>query len=501
MINSYVLNGESCGSVLELIKVNDVTYVYENRNLSGISDENNPVLRNITCEFESGRITAVTGSNGSGKTTLMRLITGVLKPQKGEIYIDNISIANMDIFDIGRLAGYVYQEPERQLFCATVREEIGYALRNEVIDKEESDRRIDEQLQRFGLEKLAERYPGQLSRGEKQRVMLAVVMAMRTRYLILDEPTSGLDMNARQRLGEMLMEIRSKGCGIVVVSHDRGFIEKYADSEIRLDMLNMREQYSDESKNYPVRCKSNGVFSLAGIDPRVKLFTTALLSTLAVLSGNELRLSAYLSALLVIMAAGGVSLREAVRRASGMFRLIICIFVLQCVFTRSGEVLVKICGFTVITSDGVHTALAVCIRLLILTCSALVLMSGESRDYIPAFTQLHIPYEIVFMLMITLRFLPILHEEIREVLTAVQMRGTRIKNAPIKDRADTYLRVMIPIISAAIKHTENINSAMISRAFRAMPDRTCMRRLRLNIRDIFAAIVSAAVFLLITILL
>ena len=86
-------------------------------------------------------------------------------------------------------------------------------------------------------------------------------------------------------------------------------------------------------------------------------------------------------------------------------------------------------------------------------------------------------------------------------MKCLQMRGSRIKNAPIKDRADTYLRVMIPIISAAIKHTENINSAMISRAFRAMPDRTCMRRLRLNICDIFAAIVSAAVFLLITILL
>ncbi len=207
-----------------MISLENVSYTYPR------SDA--PVLSGYSCSFECGEITAITGENGCGKTTLTKLIVGMLRPDSGVVRLDGADNKAMDLFDIGRLVGYVFQDPRRQLFCATVYDEIAYGLKNMKLPSDEIEEKTAYYMDLFRLAKYRNLYPGKLSQGEKQRLVLAAVLAMGTRYVILDEPTTGLDMCSRSELGELLLKIKADGKGVVFVSHERSFIETYADREL-----------------------------------------------------------------------------------------------------------------------------------------------------------------------------------------------------------------------------------------------------------------------------
>ena len=191
----------------------------------------NDVLSGLSGSFSPGECVAVTGKNGCGKTTMVRLICGILRPTAGKITVDGGNTAKMDLFSIGRLVGCVFQDPSRQLFCTSVEEEVRFGLVNMGLPEEEIAEKTARYLKFFRLEHLAAAFPGTLSQGERQRVVLAAVLAMGTRYLLLDEPTSGLDMRARDELGEALAELTRQGCGVIFVSHERPFIERWAGRE------------------------------------------------------------------------------------------------------------------------------------------------------------------------------------------------------------------------------------------------------------------------------
>jgi energy-coupling factor transport system ATP-binding protein len=190
------------------------------------------VLDGFSAGFPTGAVTAVTGDNGCGKTTLVRLLTGVERPRAGRVTVDGDDLAPMSLAQIGRLVGCVFQNPARQLFCTSVREEMAYGLRAQGLDDDTVDARTREYLGFFGLLDHLDAFPLHLSHGEKQRLMLAVVLAMGPRYLVLDEPTTGLDLARRRSLGDELRQLADAGRGIVVVSHERGFVARYADAEV-----------------------------------------------------------------------------------------------------------------------------------------------------------------------------------------------------------------------------------------------------------------------------
>ncbi len=190
------------------------------------------VLHNYSAVFEKGEIVALTGANGCGKTTLTRLIAGIVKPSSGEVLIAGQSTRALSLFEIGQRVGYLFQDPARQLFCDTVESEIAFGLRNMGKDQAEIARISEEFMAEMGLLPLRKAFPGTLSQGEKQRVVLACVLSMGAPYLVLDEPTNGLDMHARQILKDRLKQIRcERGCGMLIVSHDRAFIGAVADRE------------------------------------------------------------------------------------------------------------------------------------------------------------------------------------------------------------------------------------------------------------------------------
>ncbi len=194
-----------------------------------------PVFHGLSASFSAGGITAITGPNGCGKTTLVKLVTGVERPTAGHIAIDGERTEGLSLARIGRLAGCVLQNPSRQLFCTSVAEEVAFGLREMRLPEEEVEERARRALHAFGLLELSQQLPATLSHGQKQRLMLAAVLALRPPYLVLDEPTTGLDLVRRRELGERLKRLAHEdGCGIVLVSHERRFVSRYADEELAL---------------------------------------------------------------------------------------------------------------------------------------------------------------------------------------------------------------------------------------------------------------------------
>ena len=223
--------------------------------------------------------------------------------------------------------------------------------------------------------------------------------------------------------------------------------------------------------------------TLARFDPRVKLMLMACISTLAVVWRDPLWLAGLLCATGAVLAWGGVGVVQAVVRARSVLQVIAVLFVVQCLFLRSGARLVSLDGVTLVTVAGLSAALGVTLRLLILVFSALILLTGDTRDYLLALVQCKVPYEIAFMVMTALHFLPILREEAQDVYYAVQMRGTDLSRAGPIAKLRVYRRIALPILAGAIKRAETTSVAMEARAFRAFPERTFLRRLELARRD------------------
>jgi energy-coupling factor transport system ATP-binding protein len=195
-----------------------------------------PVLADFSASFPRGALTAVVGPNGCGKTTFAKLLVGILHPSEGRILVDGEPTAGLSLAETGRKIGLVLQQPERQLFCVTVRDEMDFGLKYLGLSAEETLRRREEYLSYFGLSRYEDRFPFELSMGEKQRLVIAAVLALRPDYLVLDEPTSSLDLGRRRELGKLLTRIRTEWhVGIAVVSHDERFLADFADGRISME--------------------------------------------------------------------------------------------------------------------------------------------------------------------------------------------------------------------------------------------------------------------------
>jgi energy-coupling factor transport system ATP-binding protein len=194
------------------------------------------VLDGFSACFPSAGITALTGRNGSGKTTLSRIIMGILKPETGTVTVDGEDTGDLSLAEMGRRIGYVMQNPARQIFSTSVREEMLYGLQNTGLSGDEAEERMRDYLARFELSGREDDFPFYLSQGEKQRLVLAAVLAMRPGWLMLDEPTASLDYERRRQLGEQLLRVRDElSCSVIIISHDRDFVDSYADGVVVME--------------------------------------------------------------------------------------------------------------------------------------------------------------------------------------------------------------------------------------------------------------------------
>lgn len=190
-------------------------------------------LDDVSVSIDKGEIVAVIGHTGSGKSTLVQHLNGLLKPDAGQVAVDDVNLAGKDAATkkARQLVGMVFQYPEHQIFAETVYEDIAFGPRNRGFQPEEVDKQVREAMAFVGLdfETFAKRSPFQLSGGQMRRVAIAGVVAMNPDYLVLDEPSAGLDPRSRNAVFKEIMALhQSRGIAIVLVTHSMEEAVKYA---------------------------------------------------------------------------------------------------------------------------------------------------------------------------------------------------------------------------------------------------------------------------------
>ncbi len=193
------------------------------------------LFNNITLSFNLGEQVAIIGQNGSGKTTFVKLLNGMLKPQRGRIKISGESTSDKSIADIATKVGFVFQNPNQMLFTNTVEKELALSLLRLKIGKKEQDVRINEMLSFFNLEQYRTTHPRNLSRGEKQKLALATVLIQEPQAIILDEPFSGIDFKQRENLTKYIRILSEEGKLIILITHNIDSILENCSRVIALD--------------------------------------------------------------------------------------------------------------------------------------------------------------------------------------------------------------------------------------------------------------------------
>lgn len=201
-----------------MILIEDVHFSYE-----GIYT----ALRGTSLQIDRGERVAIMGANGAGKTTLIKHLNGLLRPQRGRVFIDGRDAMEQSVAELSRVVGLVWQNPDHQLFLESVRKEVMFGLKNLGFTNEEADERCERTLKSLGLEGVAERSPFALSGGERKRVALASVLATEPQVLALDEPTIGQDARQKETLAEMLVDMNKSGRTVIVVTHDVEFVVEH----------------------------------------------------------------------------------------------------------------------------------------------------------------------------------------------------------------------------------------------------------------------------------
>ena len=178
------------------------------------------IFRNVNFTIHEGEFIAVGGKNGCGKTTITRLLVGLEKAAEGHIRYNGKDITSMPPSKRGQFIGYVFQQPDRQMFRPTVATEVAFGPESLGRSKDEVTHIVDEVLDRCGISHLRDEYPPTLRRGEKQRVAIASALAMQSNILILDEPTSGQDGKETKELLALLRQLNSEGITILLASQN-----------------------------------------------------------------------------------------------------------------------------------------------------------------------------------------------------------------------------------------------------------------------------------------
>ena len=191
-------------------------------------------VRDLSFAIEDGEFVALIGSNGAGKSTVSRLANGLLHPQSGSVLVDGADTSQTKTSAIARKVGFLFQNPDRQICQNTVREEIAFGPKVQGVSEEEIARRTEEMLDTFHLD--GDWFPFTRSRGERQRIALASVLACHPKMVILDEPTTGLDYRECIRIMDYITEKnRKEGLTVLMVSHDMELVQEYADRVLVLN--------------------------------------------------------------------------------------------------------------------------------------------------------------------------------------------------------------------------------------------------------------------------
>ena len=179
-----------------------------------------PALKEVSLTVAAGDFIGLAGRNGSGKTTLTRIMVGLAKPVFGQVLLDGKNTIQCGPAVMARAIGYVFQNPDRQIFRDTVAQEVAFGPEQMDWSDNERTQAVADALRMTGLESVAAAYPRGLTRSFRQRIAIASALALKPRLLILDEPTSGQDAEEKSQLMKLLDELNQQGIGVILVTHD-----------------------------------------------------------------------------------------------------------------------------------------------------------------------------------------------------------------------------------------------------------------------------------------
>ena len=198
----------------------------EFRDVHASYDATTPILKGVSFAIEDGEFVAFVGTNGAGKSTTMRLANGLIKPNAGEVLVDGVPTTRLATSELARRVGFLFQNPDSQICCGTVRDELMFGFRALGRDDAETRRRVDKTIEHFGF--AADDDPFLLNRGTRQLLALASIVVLEPPVIILDEPTTGLDYQECLRVMDVIEELHAKGTTVIMVCHDMEVVADYA---------------------------------------------------------------------------------------------------------------------------------------------------------------------------------------------------------------------------------------------------------------------------------
>jgi energy-coupling factor transporter ATP-binding protein EcfA2 len=246
---------EGLGRSTSVLEVQDVTHRYPN----GVE-----ALRGVSLRFTPGEAVAIVGQNGSGKTTLVKHFNGLLRPDRGDVRIDGRSTKRDRVDQLAATVGFVFQNPDDQLFERTVEREASFGPRNLGQDATTIRRRVDWSLEAVGLTEVAATNPYDLDLSRRKLVSLAAVLAMNPAILVLDEPTTGQDPLGSARVGAVVRRMRDAGRAVIAITHDMEFAANHFD---RVVIMRQGTVIADGLPSELLAVANQGLLGTTGLTP------------------------------------------------------------------------------------------------------------------------------------------------------------------------------------------------------------------------------------------
>ena len=204
-----------------MLEVQNIKYSY---------NKDYQALKGVSLKVEEGEMVALLGKNGAGKSTLFLHLNGIYEPDEGKVFIDGeeLKYDKKSLLKFRQKVGIVFQNPDDQIFAPTVEEDVAFGPLNLKLPMEEVQKRVTESLARVGMSGFEKKAPHHLSGGQKKRVAIAGILAMKPEIMVLDEPTAGLDPQGVRGLSKLLKELNDEGITIIISTHEVDLVPNYA---------------------------------------------------------------------------------------------------------------------------------------------------------------------------------------------------------------------------------------------------------------------------------
>ncbi len=203
------------------VDISHLTYDYARAGVRALDD--------VSVQIRAGEIVGVVGQNGSGKTTLTKHLNGLLKPTSGRVAVAGVDTAGKRVQELAAYVGYVFQNPNHQLFASSVEVDLGFGPRNLGVPEDEIAERVEQAIAFFGLEAVRGQHPYRISFPMRKLVGIAAIYTMRPAIFVLDEPSTGQDHITTRKINELIGRLREEGSTVICVSHDMQLLADVAD--------------------------------------------------------------------------------------------------------------------------------------------------------------------------------------------------------------------------------------------------------------------------------